>query len=212
MNTATPSATGTAITSAIALEMSVPAARARMPNLWVPSGLHSFVVQKFALSWLNAGRARQIKKIAMAASTASSAMPAPRARPANAASARLLLRDGCNGTLSGCRGCTRQWCETESGRRALARGDRIGEVTLQQVQAGEARRVLAADDGVAHRRYRVRRRAGRCVVDRFGQVRRRARRFGRSERRADVLRRQLDVRATRVLHLRKVELVGRCVG
>src|SRR5436305_891666 len=104
------------------LEINVPAARATMPNLCVPSGLHSLVVQKLALSllnagiarqirknkanfwttkeWspdgthkfglhslvvqklalslLNAGIARQIRKIAIAASTASSAMPAPR--------------------------------------------------------------------------------------------------------------------------------------
>src|SRR4051812_2978843 len=101
-----------------------------MPNLCVPSGLHSCVVQKLALSLLNAGSERQMRKIAIAASTASSAMPAPRARPANAASARLLLRNGCNGTLGGCGGCARQRCETEAGRLALPGCDGVGEVPL----------------------------------------------------------------------------------
>src|SRR3954468_2969560 len=172
MYSATPRAIGTAITKAIVLDISVPAASARMPNLWVPSGLHSFVVQKLASSLPNAGNARQIRKMAIAASTQSSAMPAPRARPANAASARLVLRNGFNACL-GCGGSGgRQRCEAERGRLALTGGDREVEVTLQQVQATEAGRVLAAHDRVTDRRDRVGVCCRRLVVERLSQVRR----------------------------------------
>ena len=44
------------MTRATALEISVPAARATIPNRWLPSGFQSLVVQKLALSLPNAGQ------------------------------------------------------------------------------------------------------------------------------------------------------------
>src|SRR5664279_525208 len=84
MNNATPTATGTPITIAMIEEMIVPKNTAAIPKYGgVACGVQDWVVKMFPVSWVNAGMAFQIRKMAIAAMITNSRPPEPAARALN---------------------------------------------------------------------------------------------------------------------------------